>query len=257
MSYFLCETSLSIGESSFLVGDEAQHLLNVRRVKVGESFEVQDSAGHRFEAILEQATRHTANFYVQRAILVSPPSPLTLELWLGLPKEKSLDWILQKVTELGVSSIVLFKAVHTAKKISAPQEVKLLQRWQRIVLEACKQCGRQFPPKVLFFKDLSEAFNTQTDVSNQWIFATETNGSLKSLKLAIDEVKNPITTLRIIIGPEGGWHEDELTQALQQNSVPIRLGSRILRTETAVIALSSILQFLFGDLNESVNLEES
>ncbi len=248
MSYFVFDGILEVGQFAKLTGEEAQHLIHSRRVKKGEMIELQDQRKQHFQAILEEVTRRQLAFQVQKSLPALPPSALDLEVLLGLPKEKALDWIIQKVTELGGARFLIFKAHYSPRNMSVSQQEKLRERWKKIAQEACKQSGRQLPPEIRFFPNLEELLSALPPCSQQWVLSREPSANTIT---AADLLKLPASlssSQRILIGPEGGLATEELAMAYQAGMKGIHLGARILRSETAVVAMTSILQFLFGDL---------
>lgn len=248
MSYFLFDGQLELGKKEQLSGEETRHLLHSRRVKKGEIIELQDQLGRHFRVVLEELSRHSILFQVQKEIPAIPASPLQLELIVGLTKEKALDWILQKGTELGVAKILIFTAHFSPRTITARQRDRTLQRWQKIVQAACKQCGRQKPPEIGLFADLKEVLSSLSPCPQQWVLTTEPIPNTVPVTHLLEIPRTPQQTQRIVIGPEGGLHPEELALADEYGMQGVSFGRRVLRSETAVLSIATILQFLFGDL---------
>lgn len=247
MSYFLFNGKLEVESTEKLVGDELRHILQSRRLKIGEHLQIQDIQGHRFEAVLQNISKKEIQIKVIKKVSVPSPSPLNLELLIGLPKEKSLDFILQKCTELGIQRLIVFAAKYSPKKPTGAQLEHLHSRWKKIAEEACKQSGRQFPPEILWFNSLEEALTALCASSKKWILVPEKSKGLppswfNSQKKEIS--KNQL----VLIGPEGGFSPEEIEISQKYGMDAICLGPRILRTETAAIAIASIFQFLIGDM---------
>lgn len=250
MSYFLFEGKLEVGKIEDLSGDEALHILQSRRLRVGEHFEVQDSTNQRFLATLINASRNRLTFDVQEEVNPPPPSRLRLELMQALPKEKATDWIVQKVTELGITQLILFHGRYSPKAIPFHQQEKTLQRWKKISWEACKQSGRQTPPEILWFEDIKTAFDTLPPCPSQWMTVTNGN-SQATLTSLLAEEKGISQHHRVLVGAEGGLHPDEIHLAQKHGMQEMSLGPRILRAETAAIAVTAIFQFFVGDLSNT------
>jgi len=251
MSYFLYDNELTLDQIGLLAGEEAHHLIHARRIKLGESFELQDHKQERFTVICQKITRHEVHFQVQTQLPAIPPSPLKIDVALGLPKEKTLDWVIQKITELGVSSLSIFIAQYSPKSMASTVQNKAINRWEKIAQTACKQSGRQSPPKILFYKSLQEQLEALATDSHHWILNLDTTTSSWLDLEQIGDNQNQFTPHCVLIGPEGGFHRNELEMAYLQGIQPIYLGPRVLKSETAVIAIVSILQFLYGDLKNS------
>jgi len=234
MSYFIFEGVLECGQQFELEGEEARHVLKSRRMRSGDHFLIQDQKGQRFDAVLASFDRSSLSFVPEYSVAVPAPSELRLEILQALPKEKALDWILQKSTELGVSRLDFFCGTRSPNSFRFSQHKHQLTRWQRIVLEASKQCGRQFPPEVYLHPDLASALDKLPECQNSWMLSVERTNQLHQ---------------RVLIGPEGGLHPDEIELALRSGLRQVGLGPRILRSETATVTAISILQFLWGDLS--------
>ena len=247
MSYFIFDGVLNLGKQYELKGEESRHITKSRRLRHGDSFLVQDQQGKRFEAILNSFDRNSLLFTPQKSVEIPPVSSLRIEILQALPKQKPLDFILQKTTELGVNRLDLFSGRHSPKSFRASEKQHHLKRWQRIVLEASKQCGRQFAPEIHFHTDITAALETLPDCPNSWMLVPESADAVtwKKISSSGDDI---IKHHRVLIGPEGGFHQDEIKLSLRSGMRPVYLGPRILRSETAAISAVSILQFLWGDL---------
>jgi len=247
MSYFIFDGVLNLGKQYELEGKESNHITKSRRLRPGDSFLVQDKQGQRFEAILKSFDRNSLLFTPQKPVVISPASSLRIEILQALPKQKALDFILQKTTELGVSRLDIFRGRHSPKTFSASENQHHLKRWQRIALEASKQCGRQFAPEIHFHPDISAALETLAECRNSWVLVPEASDAV-SWKKIFSTGEDKIKHHRVLIGPEGGFHLDEIKLSLTSGIRPVYLGPRILRSETAAMSAVSILQFLWGDL---------
>jgi len=247
MSYFIFDGVLNLGEQYELKGEESSHITKSRRLRPGDNFLVQDQQGQRFEAILKSFDRNGLLFTPQKPVSIPPASSLRIEILQALPKQKALDFILQKTTELGVTQLDLFCGMHSPNTFRASEKKHHLKRWQRIVSEASKQCGRQFPPEIHFHPDISSALETLLECPNSWMLVPETTDAVSWKKIGSSR-NDIIKHHRVLIGPEGGFHQDEIKLSLLSGMRPVCLGPRILRSETAAMSAVSILQFLWGDL---------
>ena len=247
MSYFIFDGVLNLGKQYQLKGGESSHITKSRRLRPGDRFLVQDQQGQRFEAILKSFDRNSLLFTPQKPVAIPPASSLRIEILQALPKQKALDLILQKTTELGVVRLDVFCGRHSPKTFSASEKQHHLKRWQRIVSEASKQCGRQFAPEIHFHPDISTALETLPECPNSWVLVPEEADAI-SWKEINNSGEDIIKHHHVLIGPEGGLHQDEIKLSLRSEMRPVYLGPRILRSETATISAVSILQFLWGDL---------
>lgn len=227
-----------------LSDDEAHHLVRVLRLPVGAHVFVLDGCGHEYACEISQVSKRHAELTVLEQLTNVVESPLRLTLALALLKGDKFDWVLQKATELGVTRIVPLLTEHSdirhpLARDAARAETKL-QRWQRIALEALKQCGRR--QLVEFAEPLSWEKFCKEENSNLKLILSERGGQqLKDLPLATNSAC-------VAVASEGGWSEAELDLAAQHSFIPVYLGARILRAETAAITGVALAQQRWGDL---------
>ena len=228
--YFV-ETPI-LGPRAVLVGDEAHHLLHVMRAKPGQQVTVFDGSGAEFAARVERLSRNEVELAVEERVEVDRESPLHLTLAVALPKGDRQRWLVEKAVELGIARVV---PLETSRGVAQPVE-KALGRLRRTVIEASKQCGRN---------RLMEIGEPQT-----WLAlaaAAAPAGCLRVLadpagaaKLS-DVLRNrlELSGVQAAIGPEGGWTEAELGLARAHGWQIVGLGPRILRVETAALAIAA------------------
>src|SRR5689334_17829464 len=219
-----------------LTADEARHLREVLRLKPGDEVSVFDGEGREFRARVVQARREFAELELGDEIEPArPESPLKLTLAVALLKGEKFDLVVQKATELGVVKIVPLITRYADIKLRDESDAsKRLARWQRIALEAAKQCGRGFVPEVSDPKPLASIFKNPC-----FLFSERAGHGLTQIET--DEIT-------AIVGSEGGWSDEELEQARAAGAQIVTLGGRILRAETAAITATALLQHRFGDL---------
>ena len=224
--------------------DETHHLTHVLRVTPGEQVFVFDGSGHEYECTFRGIKDARAHLELTEALSDVVESPLQLTLAQALAKGEKFDFIIQKATELGVSRIAPLITRNADVKLDEHLIERRLERWRRISLEALKQCGRRqlveiTPPSTLpqFVDNVAHAtllvFNERGGVAiTKALEATPDSGSIVAL-----------------IGPEGGWSDDELDLLAAQGAKSVSLGPRVLRTETAAVAAITLIQHLTGDLS--------
>jgi 16S rRNA (uracil1498-N3)-methyltransferase len=238
--FFAPSSAFNFGKRAVtLASDEARHLREVLRLKVGDEVQVFDGEGREFQAVVSQARRESAELELRDEIeSPKPESPLKLTLAVALLKGEKFDLVVQKGTELGVNKFIpLITRYADIRLRDEGDAAKRVTRWQRIALEAAKQCGRSVVPEV----ETPTSFETLIRENNQCLMFSERDGQALNTDLKIDN-------LTAIIGSEGGWSDEELALA-RTNQVPlITFGGRILRAETAAIATAALLQHLYGDL---------
>ena len=236
-------------KSVTLINDEARHLREVLRLKPGDEAFVFDGAGKEFHCRIEESRRDTAYLQIIREVEPArPESQLQLTLALALLKGEKFDLVVQKSTELGVARISPVLTKHADIRLRDESDAaKRITRWQRIAMEAAKQSGRAVVPivaNVITFESLMQT--TARGPQNSCLMFSERDGqSLLQLKEDIVQDANQMTAL---VGSEGGWSDEELAAARAAGWKVITLGGRTLRAETAAVAVTALLQHLFGDL---------
>lgn len=229
-----------------LSDDEAHHLARVLRLPVGAQVFAFDGCGHEYACEISQVGKRTAELTITEELTNVVESPLQLTLAVALLKGDKFDWVVQKATELGVTRIVPLLTEHSdIRKAEARAETKL-QRWQRIALEALKQCGRR--TLVEFAEPVSWEKFCQQETAADLLFFSERGGRRFANFGHEQGGCPPPQELILAVGPEGGWSETELKLAEQAGWDFISLGPRILRAETAAIAAVMLAQEWFGDL---------
>jgi 16S rRNA (uracil1498-N3)-methyltransferase len=231
-----------------LATDEARHLRDVLRLERGAEVFVFDGAGHEYRCAVEERERGSVKLVVLEEVPAAcPESPLHLELAVALLKGEKFDLVVQKATELGVTVIVPLITKQADVRLRDEQDsARRRTRWQRIALEAAKQSGRARVP-VIAAPSLFTTLIESSAESGAWrLMFTEREGG--GLLLAIEKANLRVTAATALVGPEGGWADEEIAQARNAGWSLVTLGGRILRAETAAITITALLQHLFGDL---------
>ena len=228
-----------------LAVDEARHLREVLRLKAGDQVKVFDGSGNEYSAIIEKAMRDSAMLRLgERVEPTSVESPLKLILAVALLKGDKFDLVVQKATELGVNEIVPVMTKFADIRLHDSADAsKRLARWQRISLEAAKQSGRASLPEISEPVDFSSVVSDENDDTLRVMFV-ERNGE------SMAELPSSVSTESAIalVGSEGGWADEEINSAREHGWKIVTLGGRILRAETAAIAITALMQHLYGDL---------
>lgn len=224
---------------------EIRHIGKVLRLRAGDEVVLFDGEGEEYHAaITSLSPREISLTLLQKPSQVSTESPLKIILGLGLLKSTKFDWLIQKATELGVSEVVPFYSLRVVPRWEESRSRSRQLRWEKVASEAARQCGRTMVPRVHSPRSFSEALDMRFENTTRvFLWEKERTGSLK------DALVHPASRIYALVGPEGGFSEPEALQAQEAGFRPIGLGPRILRAETAGIAIASLLQFLFGDLN--------
>jgi len=224
---------------------EIRHIRKVLRVKVGDGVALFDGEGKEYQAtIASLSPREISLTLLQELPPDTTESPLRVILGLGILKSSKFDWLIQKATELGVSEIIPFYSSRVIPRWEEKRIQSRQSRWQKIASAAAKQCGRTRVPTIHPSRSFQEALAMEFEEAIK-IFLWERERT-RSLKNAF---AHPVSSVYVLVGPEGGFSEQEALQAQEAGFLPVRLGPRILRAETAGLVISSLLQFIFGDLS--------
>ncbi len=224
-----------------IIGDDAKHIANVLRCQIGEELILCDGSGYDYFCKIAQISDVTkltvlADIIEKKKSETEPNTKLTL--FQGLPKADKMELIIQKAIELGVDSIVAVSTERTIVKLDK-KEAKKIERWQKIAEAAAKQSFRGKIPEIHgSVLSMKEALAMAQE--NDHILIPYEEEEKTRLKDVVPNMKNG-DSIGIFIGPEGGFSKSEIDQAIAKNAVSITLGKRILRTETAGIAVISIL----------------
>ena len=220
----------------------AAHLTRVLRLGVGDACVAFNGDGHDYAATLASVGKREARLRIGEATVVDRESTLRITLLQGVAKGEKMDLILQKATELGVQSIVPVWSQRSDVKLDGERAAKRLEHWRSVVASACEQCGRAMVPSVAAPVTLPAALGVLASHDVRLLLDPVGTHSLRSLELGAD------ASLCIAVGPEGGWSPLDREQLQAAGFDGLRLGPRILRTETAGLAAIAALQARFGDL---------
>ena len=234
------EQPLAVGSEIALPEDVAAHLLRVLRLQAGDACVLFNGDGHDYDATVIAAGKRDARVAIHAVRVVQNESPLQITLLQGIARGEKMDWILQKATELGVAGILPTDSERSEVKLDAQRAAKRHAHWRGIVVSACEQSGRARVPEVAAPQSLAQA--AQQRRGRGFILDPFAATSLATIGDA------PLEACTIAIGPEGGWSPRDREQLQAAGFEGLRLGPRVLRTETAGIAAIAALQALRGDL---------
>ncbi len=227
-------------EHLVLTGEEAHHCLDVMRCREGDRIIAFNGAGTEAEAEIVATVKGSVTLQA-KLVSETPRPPARITLGQAVPKGKNMDLIIQKATELGVSVIVPLLSERTIVQLDGEDLGKKQQKWQRIAIEACKQCGQNWVPEVMSPMKV-EAFARQAKDSLKLIAAISPEAqNLKAILAARQQESDPTPdAASLMIGPEGDFTPAELSRAYSFGFAPLSLGPIILRSETAAIYALSI-----------------
>lgn len=218
-----------------LAADAARHLTRVLRLRTGDAFVAFDGSGTDWPAVLVSGARARTGAGETR----DNESPLSLTLLQGVSRGDRMDWTLQKAVELGVTRIVPIMTARTEVRLAADRAARRHAHWHGVVVAACEQCGRSRVPTLEPIAGFDAAIGR---LSSPTLVLDPT------ARIGLRDAAAGRTELALLVGPEGGLTEAEIDLARGQGCTPVRLGPRVLRTETAGVAAIAALQALYGDL---------
>lgn len=242
MSIFFIDSCGIDGENAYITGDDVNHIKNVLRMREQDEIRLSAENGLIYTAVIEEFLPDRIICKIIDCEGEKSELPAKIVLYQGLPKKDKMELIIQKAVELGVAKIVPVLMKRTIVKLEdRKKEQKKLERWRTISLTAAKQSGRAIVPEIADFVNFNEAVKMAETLEYNLIPYENEKGMDKAREL-IKEVHGK-KSIGIFIGPEGGIAEEELELAMKIGVKPISLGNRILRTETAGLALVSVIAF--------------
>jgi 16S rRNA (uracil1498-N3)-methyltransferase len=235
------ETSLSAGSTVALEGTAAHHVMRVLRLREGDVLTLFDGRGGEYGARITGFRKDSVSVEVREHRDVERESALDITLAQGISRGERMDLVMQKATELGVTRIVPVITERTVVKLDERQAERKWEHWRAIVISACEQSGRNRVPEVTLPVPYYEAISKTIPTSVTRVLLSPT-GTLRVRDLGAPK------QAALLIGPEGGLSENEHEAAVSAGFQQVRMGPRILRTETAALAALAALQHDFGDI---------
>jgi 16S rRNA (uracil1498-N3)-methyltransferase len=236
------ELQLAPGARVVLPESAAAHLLRVLRLDTGDACVLFNGDGHDYDARIVVAGKRCGEIEVTAARMVDNESSLRIVLVQGIARGEKMDWILQKATELGVAGFAPVHSERSEVKLDGDRAGKRLAHWRSVVVAACEQSGRARVPEVAVAEHLAAALQRLPQGGIRLTLDPEGADAIATLQPPADR------TMVIAIGPEGGWSPRDHASLAGAGFTGLRLGPRILRTETAGMAAIAALQSKFGDL---------
>jgi 16S rRNA (uracil1498-N3)-methyltransferase len=240
------DTPLASGRRVVLAGSAAGHITRVLRLRVGEPVTAFNGQGGQFAARIEQVHGSQVTLAVGEHTDTEHESPVAITLAQGVSRGERMDLVVQKATELGVAQITPLLTTRSVVRLDDAQAQKKAQHWRAIAVSACEQCGRNRVPHIAapaplhaWLRGLRET--PPAPQSQRLLLSPVADTDLKALA-------GPLAAITVLIGPEGGLSDEEHEAAGAAGFTGLRLGPRVLRTETAALAALALLQRQFGDL---------
>jgi len=220
--------------------EQSHYLIRVLRKHLDTPVILFNGQGGEFHGVIKNIDRNTATVQLHKYSSVTRESPLKVSLGIGLSKGERMDWVIQKTTELGVQHITPLFTKYCDVKLNEKRLQNRLLHWNRITVSACEQSGRTRLPVI----------DSPLPVDD-WLYETESDTKLVlhpgGGNTDLMDLKKP-TSLSLLVGPEGGLSKQEIQEAIANGFLEIGLGPRILRTETAPVAILGLVGYLWGDM---------
>ncbi len=218
----------------------SHHLLRVLRLHIGDTLMLFNGDGYEYRAVLDAVEARQARVRIRTREQVQRESQLHIELGQGISRGERMDFVLQKSVELGVAAITPLWTRRTQVQLKAARMERKLQHWNGVVRSACEQSGRLQLPQLCRPEQLETWCSENTRNELRLVLDPTAESGLDELRSA--------RSVRLLIGPEGGLDDSEIRVAEKAGFQRIRLGPRVLRTETAALAALAAMQVLWGDL---------
>ena len=238
---FFTDSSLIDDTCAVILGDDARHIARSLRMAVGDTITVSDGKGAVYLCRLDMIRDERCECRIIEGCAATSESPVEITLFMAFPKGDKLETVIQKSVELGVSRIIPFESERCIKIPKSEKLDRVLERYNRIATEAAKQCGRailpvvEAPTTISRLKELAGEFDLP-------LFCYEGEGTV-SLKSALD--KDGARRICAVVGCEGGFSEAEASALVGAGFIPVNLGPRILRCETAPSYVLSAISYKF------------
>jgi 16S rRNA (uracil1498-N3)-methyltransferase len=223
--------------------DQASHYVaHVLRAAINEELIIFNGEGGEYSAVITAINKKNTTVKIKKFNPRESESSLELYLAQGISRGEKMDYTIQKAVELGIKKILPLLTERSTVKLDEERRIKRQQHWQSVAISACEQSGRNHVPVVLMPESFTKGLSM---LSADWKFLLSPTSNRRLKELPIQSTQHII----LLIGPEGGLSENEIQEASRNGFLPLNLGPRILRTETAAVAAITALQCYFGDLN--------
>jgi 16S rRNA (uracil1498-N3)-methyltransferase len=247
--FYIPQTQTDVsGRTALITGSDANHIRIVLRMRSGDPVYLFDGSGFDYRAEIIDLSPNRIEVIIREKFQSKTESPIDIILAQALLKDRKLDDIIRQVTELGVKTVIPFVAHRSVSRLDAEKRDARRNRWEKIAKEALKQCGRSRIPDIRtvasFDAMLSEAESADVKIlfwENETVPIIRTQACIQS--------PSP-RTIAVVMGPEGGFTEEEVTQARFHGYRTSGMGPRILKADTATISACALLQYLFGDMGQ-------
>jgi len=241
MPRFFCPPPIPASGSFYLPPNAVHHATRVLRLRQADPVQIFDGLGKEFHGVIAELGNKHVKIDGISVVDIDRESPLDVQLAQALTNSEKMDWVMQKATELGVTEIQPVVTERSVARLAADRIAKRIEHWQQVAISACEQCGRNILPQINTPLDIMEWLQRMRDKPfSKYILLPEGTASLSSQT-------KPQGKVALLTGAEGGFSQAESEAAQLCGFITIRMGSRVMRTETAAIAGIAALQTLWGD----------
>lgn len=237
---YTADGQLQLGTMVSLDREASNHLSRVLRLSIGNEVVLFNGDGHDYQGKIEAIERNQVQIHLLRTQEVNIESPLHIHLYQGVSRGDKMDLTLQKGVELGIKEFTPIISERCGVKLDEKRWVKKVQHWEKVIISACEQCGRNLIPKLNPVTQLSEAINHRS--GQNFFLHPDAKTQFKNCGTV-----NVEQTISLWVGPEGGFSDSEIDEVTQNDMTPVALGPRVLRTETAALAAVSVINSVWGD----------
>ena len=237
-----CAQRLQEGSNVVIDKAASHYLAKVLRLQPGRGLTLFNGDGYQYSAVITCVNKKSVETSVDTKHHITTESPLQTELAIGISRGERMDWVLQKATELGVSSLVPLITERTEVKLNPERTAKKMRHWQQITISACEQCGRNVLPQLQPPKTLA-SYIEMASADVKFVLAANKQADATNREVP--------ASVALLIGPEGGLCEQEIELANAGGFQGLSLGARVLRTETAPLAALTIVQYRWGDMGDA------
>ncbi|OZB13787.1 MAG: 16S rRNA (uracil(1498)-N(3))-methyltransferase [Marinobacter sp. 34-60-7] len=235
------DSPMTAGSTCELDDNAANHVGRVLRMQAGQALRLFNGDGQDYEAVIRDAGKKHVQVEVTGATANTTESPLNIVLAQTLSKGDRMDYAVQKAVEMGATTIAPLTTERCDVKLKGDREDKRLRHWQQVAISAAEQCGRARVPDILPVMTVPEWLEHAQTCDLKLVLHHRTEQSLANLTKP--------ASVALMIGPEGGLTSDEIILAERNGFLPVALGPRVLRTETAPVAAIALCQWLWGDFS--------
>ncbi|UCD33628.1 MAG: 16S rRNA (uracil(1498)-N(3))-methyltransferase [Desulfobacterales bacterium] len=247
MRYFFTKPLAPGAGMAVITGSDARHIKTVLRLKPGDRIGLFDGSGIEYEAKIAAVTTGRIEASVIRRFSSKVESPVQIIIAQGLLKDRKMDGLVRHMTELGITKWIPFLAHRSIPKPDKKNLIKRKKRWETIAKEAAKQCKRARIPEISELVSFEKALDMGVSCNLKIAFW---ENEVKPIDAIATVSEGQLNTIFAMLGPEGGFTSHEIETAKSRGFISAALGPRILKAETATIAVGVLLQYLFGDMGQ-------